>query len=158
MKFLKPEIFYNDDQNSNKLKNLRFEVLNRYNEYLKSIESELPKLLLKYYHQTDRFHDCKINKIIYNGDTNLFAVKSDNIEINLKSYEEEINLFFDNVVYFKLENEIDLNSSVSGIEEITLCELGVTEKGYYSLEFHTSSGGTIIIQFKKIHLSKKKLR
>jgi uncharacterized short protein YbdD (DUF466 family) len=157
MRFLDPDLLYPPYEEMGLHDEELLKAYSDYSNYLESIQDRLPKKLIKAYKFADRFHDYRIAKLIYYGDGRIFKKDKDKIEMVIDLDDNEIQMTFDNVVLFELKNDLEVESDcpACGIEDILICELGITDKNYFSIEFCTSSNATILIHFKKFDFCKR---
>lgn len=165
MDYLKREIFYPLRGNADD--EVIHKTISAYNEYIASIKDKLPKKLLKTYFDEDEFNDYVIRELLIVGNARCYSKNSDEIIIKLCLGKTEIDLYFNDISFLKLEmennkscwtiihNERQSDKSLIGIEEIVLCELGLVKDNLFKFEFVTSSGANVVIQFSKIKILKK---
>lgn len=166
MKFLKKEIFYplKYSKDNDELVKAQWAA---YWDYIDTIKSQFPKCLLNPYYRT-RFHDYAIKRISVFGDAWCYGKRSDVIELELRFDQIEYLITFNNVNYLKLLHELKdtcwhgpdgayKSSPTNGLEEIALCELGITEDGEYSFEFLTHSGAIFEVHFLSVKVARRKI-
>ncbi|MDE6868438.1 MAG: hypothetical protein K2J83_04770 [Clostridia bacterium] len=139
-----------------------FEDAESYNRYFDSIIEKLPKDLVKYYNEQysgnkpNRFHDCKIRILEFNGNANIYRKEVDAIRIVLSLGEEiEYDLVFSGIVSSKVkynssENFYDVKYILG---EILHCELGLSKD--YILKFYTSTGFEMFLEFQSVKIKKR---
>lgn len=165
MEFLKKEIFYPVNGLYNE--DLINKTNSKYNDYLESLKTHLPKRLIKTYIAENRFHDYIVKNIVILGNAKCYGTKSDKIKLVLVFEKVEIIIDFDNITFFKIENSDDnscwvsilpnnkLKETLKSMEEIVLCELGMTEEMLYRFEYLSSSGSVFEIHFSKVNITKR---
>lgn len=143
---------------------MKYQVEN-YEQYLESIEKYMPKKFYKYYNEPhsdtrhNRFHDCGIKEIKFSGDSFFYKSINDTIRLVL-NLGKEIEYFIEisdimaiNVDYQKNEELISENGfNIYG--EILDCFIGLLENNRYGMEFCTTSGFYMLIEFGKVKIRK----
>ena len=166
MKFLKKEIFYplKHSEENDKLVKAQSAA---YWDYFDEIRPQLPKSLANAFYKT-RFHDYSVKRVSVFGDAWCYGKRSDVIELEIACYQTEYLITFNNVNYLKLLHELKdtcwhgpdgayKSSPTDGLEDIALCELGITEDGEYSFEFLTHSGAIFEVHFLSVKVAKRKI-
>lgn len=143
MKFLKPSIFYPKEYNEVSINKMK-EVRKKYDNYIFQIKEKYDMELFGLYNITEEFHDYIITKIEYIYNINV----SNQVSLFIHSHDEhhEYNLVFEGV------SEFVVNGIIPDIEDITLCEIGMTKKVKY-IYFHFANGTELEIKFQNAIIS-----
>lgn len=144
MRFLKPSIFYPKEYNEVSINKMK-EVEKKYNNYLFQIKEKYNIELFELYTITDRFHDYIITKIEYSY--NNISI-SNQVALFICSHDEEkkCKLFFEDV------KEFLFNGITPNLDDITLCEIGITKRFKY-IYFHFACGTDLEIKFDNVIIS-----
>lgn len=143
MQFLKPNIFYPKEYNEVSINKMK-EARKKYNNYLFQIKKKYNRKLFDLYTITEEFHDYIITKIEYSYNINAYSQVSFLIHSHDKS--RKYNLVFEGV------NEFTVSGITIDIEDITLCEIGMTKKVKY-IFFHFANGTELEIKFQSVIIS-----
>lgn len=141
MKFLIPSIFYPKEYNEVSINKMK-EIKKNYNNYLFQIKEKYNMKLFDLYTITDQFHDYIITKIEYSyNNINI----SNQVTLFIRSHNEEqkYNLVFEGV------KEFVFNGIAFDLDDITLCEIGITKRVKY-IFFHFASGVDLEIKFENV--------
>lgn len=140
MKLLKPSIFYPKEYNEVSISKMK-KIRKKYDAYLFQIKGKYNIELFDLYKKTEEFHDYIITKIDFIYNKNVFNQVS--LFIHSHNENEKYHLVFEEV------NKFAVNSIIPDIEEITLCEIGMTKKVNY-IYFHFADGTELEIKFQNV--------
>ncbi len=148
MKFLKEEIFYPEDPNSDANEKLMQKAWDDYQKEFEKTKSLMPKSLITLYDLTKTFHDYRILEMRYWDAT---SEKNDEIIMVIESLfqTEKYEIHFKTIFRYDVSFSISKRSvaySNGGFNDIVLCELRYV-KFKNSFNVSTANGCEILIQY-----------
>lgn len=136
-----------------------------YEKYLDSIAKYLPKKFYKYYNEPysatkhNRFHDCGIKEIKFFGDSFYYRSSTDKIQLILNlcgeiEYIIDISNIISLNVDYRANNELFSERGLNVFGEILDCFVSLSTDNKYGLEFFTTSGFHMLIEFGRVKIKK----